>query len=125
MQVSPECVHADPYSLIHGLLDANDLVEHGVDHWINNFPGATHLVDVYSGRRVGKRVAFPSRYTRLQLLQDIPCPSAENKSVRTLLLAKACSGHDDAGSQRILHSLKIHHLVTVCHGLHFTSNAFD
>jgi hypothetical protein len=88
MQVPPESVHADADSLIHGLLDADDLVEHCVDHWINQFPGATHLVDAYSGRRLDKRRAFPSQYTRLKHLQDIQCPSAANKAVCTRLLCK-------------------------------------
>ena len=82
LQVPADNAHADSNSLVHGLLNAQDLMERRVDLWINNFPGATHLVDVCSGRRVDKRRAFPSQYTRLQHLQELQSTSAADFTVR-------------------------------------------
>ena len=90
VQVPQDSVHADSNSLVHGLLNANDLMERRVDLWINNFPGATHLVDVYSGRRVDKRKAFPSQYTRLQHLQELQTSSAADFTVRPPLVRLPC-----------------------------------
>jgi hypothetical protein len=82
MQVPEGSPHADGDSLVHGLLNVSDLLERRVDVWINNFPGATHLLDVYSNRRVDKRRAFPSQYTRLQHLQEVHHRSPHSYTVR-------------------------------------------
>jgi hypothetical protein len=81
-QVPAASPHADADSLVHGLLNVRDLLERRVDLWINNFPGATHLLDVYSNRRVDKRRAFPSQYTRLQHLQELHHSSPNGYTVR-------------------------------------------
>ena len=78
-QNSPQ---ADSDGLVHGLLNVHDLLERRVDLWINNFPGATHLLDVYSNRRVDKRRAFPSQYTRLQHLQELHHSTPTGYTVR-------------------------------------------
>jgi hypothetical protein len=48
----------------------DDLNERRVDTWIRDYPGATHILDVYKQKRVDKRKVFASHYTRLRNLPD-------------------------------------------------------
>jgi hypothetical protein len=42
-------------SIVHVLITADDLQARRVDTVIRDFAGATHLLDIYTGKRVDKR----------------------------------------------------------------------
>lgn len=56
---------ADVEGLVHVIIAIKDLVERRVDTWIRDYPAATHVLDVYTHKRVDKRKVFASPYTRL------------------------------------------------------------
>jgi hypothetical protein len=52
---APGHPNADGDGLVHAIIRIEDLFERRVDTWIRDFPGATHVLDVYKGKRVDKR----------------------------------------------------------------------
>jgi hypothetical protein len=52
---APGHPNADADGLVHAIIRIEDLFERRVDTWIRDFPGATHVLDVYKGKRVDKR----------------------------------------------------------------------
>jgi hypothetical protein len=54
---APGHPNADGDGLVHAIIRIEDLLERRVDTWIRDFPGATHVLDVYKGKRVDKRKA--------------------------------------------------------------------
>jgi hypothetical protein len=68
---APAHPNADADGLVHAIIRIEDLLERRVDTWIRDFPGATHVLDVYKGKRVDKRKVFASNYTRLRALDAL------------------------------------------------------
>ncbi|KAL6760230.1 hypothetical protein V8C86DRAFT_1786336, partial [Haematococcus lacustris] len=55
--------------LLHAIIkQIEDLSIQRVDTWIQEFSGATHVLDVYRQKRVDKRKVFATNYTRLRHL---------------------------------------------------------
>lgn len=54
--------------LLHAIIKIEDLSIQRVDTWIQEFSGATHVLDVYRQKRVDKRKVFATNYTRLRHL---------------------------------------------------------
>ncbi|KAJ9518665.1 hypothetical protein QJQ45_018756, partial [Haematococcus lacustris] len=55
-------------NLLHAIIKIEDLSERRLDSWIQSFPGATHVLDVYRQKRIDKRKVFSTSYTRLRAL---------------------------------------------------------
>jgi len=70
-KVRPEVERADNDGLIHAVIRIDDLQERRVDTWIRDFPSATHVLDVYTQRRVDKRKVFHAKYTRMKHMEDM------------------------------------------------------
>ncbi|CAD7701308.1 unnamed protein product [Ostreobium quekettii] len=70
-KVAPGTPAADGDGLLHVIIGAKDLNERRVDTWIRDYPAATHVLDVYTHKRVDKRKVFASNYTRLRLMDDL------------------------------------------------------
>lgn len=70
-KVSPGNQAADGDGLVHVIIGMKDLNERRVDTWIRDYPSATHVLDVYTHKRVDKRKVFASHYTRLKLMDDL------------------------------------------------------
>ena len=68
---APAHAGADADGLVHAIIRIEDLMERRVDTWIRDFPGATHVLDVYKMKRVDKRKVFASNYTRLRALDAL------------------------------------------------------
>jgi len=60
--------NADGDGLLHAIIKTDDLFERRVETWVRDFPGATHILDVYKNKRVDKRKVFASNYTRLRAM---------------------------------------------------------
>lgn len=70
-RVAPGHPNADGDGLLHALIDASDLAERRVETWVRDFPGASHVLDVYRNKRVDKRSLFSSAYTRLRAMDPL------------------------------------------------------
>jgi hypothetical protein len=68
---APGHPNGDADGLVHAIIRIEDLFERRVDTWIRDFPGATHVLDVYNNKRVDKRKVFASSYTRLRALDAL------------------------------------------------------
>jgi len=68
---APGHPNADGDGLVHAIIRIEDLFERRVDTWIRDFPGASHVLDVYNNKRVDKRKVFASSYTRLKALDAL------------------------------------------------------
>lgn len=95
MQVPPNSPNADADCLVHGLLNVHDLQDRRFDVWITDFPGATHLLDVYCNKRVDKRKAFPSQYARLEQLEERYRPQVRTGAIRCVVEPAAVQGMRD------------------------------
>lgn len=42
-----------------------------MDTWIRDYPAATHVLDVYTSKRVDKRKVFVSNYMRIKFIEEI------------------------------------------------------
>ena len=49
----------------------DDLQERRVDTWIRDFPSASHVLDVYTQKRVDKRKVFHTMYMRMKHMEDM------------------------------------------------------
>ncbi|KAI8474663.1 MAG: hypothetical protein J3K34DRAFT_366046, partial [Monoraphidium minutum] len=97
---------ADDDGLVHALLRAEDLAERRVEAWIRDFPGASHVLDVYKGSRVDKRKVFapkPSHVSARDALHELrgllgggggggPAPAASGCAAPSALTAASGSG---------------------------------
>jgi hypothetical protein len=68
---------ADGDGMLHLVVGAAQLRQRRVDSWLRGLPGASHVLDVYSGARVDKRQVLESDYVRLQaIVPGAPAPVA-------------------------------------------------
>lgn len=70
-KVRPETPKADSDGLVHAIIKIDDLQERKVDTWIRDYPAATHVLDVYTCKRVDKRKVFVSNYMRIKFMEEI------------------------------------------------------
>ena len=54
--------------MAHAIISLAHLSSSRVDRYILEYPGVTHLLDVYSGRRIDKRSIFKSPYSGISTL---------------------------------------------------------
>jgi hypothetical protein len=55
LDAAPGTEAAGSGSIVHVLITADDLAARRVETVIRDFAGATHLLDIYTGKRVDKR----------------------------------------------------------------------
>ncbi|CAD7697834.1 unnamed protein product [Ostreobium quekettii] len=70
-KVAPGTPAADGEGLLHVIIGIKDLNDRRVDTWIRDYPAASHVLDVYTHKRVDKRKVFASNYTRLRLMDEL------------------------------------------------------
>ncbi|GAX73388.1 hypothetical protein CEUSTIGMA_g841.t1 [Chlamydomonas eustigma] len=70
-----EDMGTSPEEVMHAIIEIGNLSQRRVDTWIRDFSRGTHVLDVYSQKRVDKRKVFASNYTRLNGL-NVPASSS-------------------------------------------------
>eukprot|EP00200_Dunaliella_tertiolecta_P000811 CAMPEP_0202364026 /NCGR_PEP_ID=MMETSP1126-20121109/15584_1 /ASSEMBLY_ACC=CAM_ASM_000457 /TAXON_ID=3047 /ORGANISM="Dunaliella tertiolecta, Strain CCMP1320" /LENGTH=1053 /DNA_ID=CAMNT_0048958557 /DNA_START=303 /DNA_END=3464 /DNA_ORIENTATION=+ len=75
VRASADHPQAGPDGIVHVLMTAQDLHMRRADTVVRDLPGATHLLDLYSCKRVDKRKIFATNYTHLKKLEHVAEPA--------------------------------------------------
>ena len=82
MQVKPETHGAEEGDLLHLTISMADLQHRRIEQVIMSLPYASHVLDVYTNRRVDKRTQLSSSYIRVNCVQDAAPADTTSADVR-------------------------------------------